>query len=323
MEETLSLISEPISKGETAMNLSEKADNETRNINNFEDIQDNNNISSIPQNRNLFENYNKINDDIKYDNNINIQNQEKTNNVLIVDFFPPNNKFFRHNRYVWLSNIDKNGICIRKFVESEKKQFKKSLFAIFKPMDEIYFGVSPERDLKPNNIVEEKNMIVSEQNEKNQPFNAEAKNNEINSNNNDQDNYDSSDNSPVYRNESFINDPRLCQNISESSRPIAMILSPLTNQVPYELPDGSKNPFQKISCSIKRQNFTDQQRKVLNSYLQNHSSNPYAPSVDIDHLAEKTGLSAKQVRTYFTNKRMRDAKMLNLVTSRRNKDFKL
>ena len=66
-----------------------------------------------------------------------------------------------------------------------------------------------------------------------------------------------------------------------------------------------------------RQNFTEEQRSILNSYLQAHSNNPYAGSKDVARLVEITGLQPRQIRTYFTNKRMRDAKCMNLVTAKR------
>ncbi len=61
-----------------------------------------------------------------------------------------------------------------------------------------------------------------------------------------------------------------------------------------------------------RINFTERQRSILNGYLQTHQSNPYASSNEIDHLCDMTGLSPRQIRTYFTNRRMRNSKGLSL-----------
>lgn len=83
---------------------------------------------------------------------------------------------------------------------------------------------------------------------------------------------------------------------------------------------NTANPCNHIILSSKpksRQNFTERQRTILNGYLQRHSANPYASSNDVDQLVKLTGLQPKQIRTYFTNKRMRDAKCMNLLTSRR------
>lgn len=83
---------------------------------------------------------------------------------------------------------------------------------------------------------------------------------------------------------------------------------------------NTANSFKTTLLSSKpksRQNFTERQRTILNGYLQRHSANPYASSNDVDQLVKLTGLQPKQIRTYFTNKRMRDAKCMNLLTSRR------
>lgn len=81
---------------------------------------------------------------------------------------------------------------------------------------------------------------------------------------------------------------------------------------------NNKNTVNKDYKPIKpRQNFTEDQRSILNSYLQAHSNNPYAGSKDVARLVEITGLQPRQIRTYFTNKRMRDAKCMNLVTAKR------
>ena len=62
-----------------------------------------------------------------------------------------------------------------------------------------------------------------------------------------------------------------------------------------------------------RTNFTERQRSVLNSYLDTH---PYASATDIENLRELTGLSARQIRTYFTNRRMRHSKDVSVAKGR-------
>ncbi|KAK8891626.1 hypothetical protein M9Y10_028844 [Tritrichomonas musculus] len=83
-------------------------------------------------------------------------------------------------------------------------------------------------------------------------------------------------------------------------------------------PAGTEQHTNKDNKPIKpRQNFTEDQRNILNSYLKTHCNNPYADSNDIARLVELTRLQPRQIRTYFTNKRMRDAKCMNLATAKR------
>jgi hypothetical protein len=60
-----------------------------------------------------------------------------------------------------------------------------------------------------------------------------------------------------------------------------------------------------------RTNFTEQQRNILNGYLQVRKNNPYANVSDIFKLREATGLTARQIRTYLTNRRVRCSKEIN------------
>jgi hypothetical protein len=67
-------------------------------------------------------------------------------------------------------------------------------------------------------------------------------------------------------------------------------------------------PPEKQSETKKRRgrvNFSEIQRSILNTYLQTHQNTPYPNTLEIAQLREVTGLSARQIRTYFTNRRMR------------------
>jgi hypothetical protein len=68
-----------------------------------------------------------------------------------------------------------------------------------------------------------------------------------------------------------------------------------------------------------RTNFTEQQRTILNGYLQVRQNNPYANASDISKLREVTGLTARQIRTYLTNRRMRYSKEINYPRSSKKK----
>ncbi|OHT11191.1 hypothetical protein TRFO_01118 [Tritrichomonas foetus] len=94
---------------------------------------------------------------------------------------------------------------------------------------------------------------------------------------------------------------------------------PLPHEIASQIVASTK-PYQMKNKSTKqRQNFTEKQRTILNRYLQTHSNNPYAGSNEVSKLAELTGLQPRQIRTYFTNKRMRDAKCMNLATVKRSR----
>lgn len=119
----------------------------------------------------------------------------------------------------------------------------------------------------------------------------------------------------LYSPSSIESDPQMSLRQKKQIQQIMMI------KESFALPsDGinNKNSLNKDFKPIKpRQNFTEEQRTILNSYLQAHSNNPYAGSKDVARLVEITGLQPRQIRTYFTNKRMRDAKCMNLVTAKR------
>ena len=107
----------------------------------------------------------------------------------------------------------------------------------------------------------------------------------------------------------------------ESAPNIAPEPPSLTFQITRQVIDTVKNTQQKANEGQlyskgdrkARTNFTEQQRSVLNSFLQ---VNPYASSLDIEKLCELTGLSTRQIRTYFTNRRMRHSKDVSATRGR-------
>lgn len=81
-----------------------------------------------------------------------------------------------------------------------------------------------------------------------------------------------------------------------------VIAKQATSQVP---PQSIAEPIRITGERKPRTNFTEQQKSILNSYLQAHRNCPYANNCDVEKLSRETGLTAKQIRTYFTNQRMR------------------
>jgi hypothetical protein len=96
----------------------------------------------------------------------------------------------------------------------------------------------------------------------------------------------------------------------------APILVPLPSKnIPLPKPKILQAPpladkIEDTGCKT-RTNFTEQQRSILNGYLQVRQNNPYANASDISKLREVTGLTARQIRTYLTNRRMRYSKEMN------------
>ena len=54
--------------------------------------------------------------------------------------------------------------------------------------------------------------------------------------------------------------------------------------------------------------FKIEQKKILNNWFENNLNNPYLKNSDLINLSKETGLTNKQIRTYFINKRIRSKK---------------
>ena len=240
---------------------------------------------------------------------INEQNiQNKCKNVLIVDMKPsinykPNHCFL-HNKYFCCANFDNDELKmdLNKFIDSRKK-LEKSFFA------NIHREANDDMSSSKNSeliIPEIKQKIIEIDEQKQVLYNINAiksENSSFSGESVEKDNF--SVNSPTEESsEEKLNEYGEAINIMPSASSASDMLTESLKGYPKKgLP--------------KRQNFTDQQRKILNAYLQIHSHNPYACPTDIDHLKSKTGLSAKQIRTYFTNKRMRDPNLMNFSTTKK------
>ncbi|OHT06276.1 hypothetical protein TRFO_25683 [Tritrichomonas foetus] len=132
--------------------------------------------------------------------------------------------------------------------------------------------------------------------------------------------------------ESNENDKTGENKVVKETPPEKSKMSPLAESLSEQLTKGLLNNLPKaISYYLKtqvlqvdreknqkkRQSFTGKQKAILDEYLRSHMNNPYASIRDIARLSELTGLEQKQVRTYFTNKRMRDSRFANIHGTRR------
>jgi hypothetical protein len=54
-----------------------------------------------------------------------------------------------------------------------------------------------------------------------------------------------------------------------------------------------------------RKNYTPKQANILTEWARANSDHPYPSTIVIERLAEETNLTSRQIRTFFTNFRMR------------------
>lgn len=86
---------------------------------------------------------------------------------------------------------------------------------------------------------------------------------------------------------------------------------PLLNfiETPSDLLNQDQSMWNNDNIMLKktksRQNFTPQQRALLERFFYEHIDHPYADGDDLVKLEKQTNLTRKQIRTYMTNARMR------------------
>lgn len=64
---------------------------------------------------------------------------------------------------------------------------------------------------------------------------------------------------------------------------------------------------------MRKPRFTKAQRDALNKWYDSHSKNPYPNNYELNRLATLTGLTVKQIRTYYVNRRIRSPDRLQHV----------
>lgn len=81
-----------------------------------------------------------------------------------------------------------------------------------------------------------------------------------------------------------------------------------SNRKPYDLFSAYLlNRFsQNKNAKIKRKNFTEEQRQIMINFIKEHKENPYIDNKSVEKISKETGLSAKQIRIFFTNYRIRN-----------------
>ena len=95
--------------------------------------------------------------------------------------------------------------------------------------------------------------------------------------------------------------------------------SELTQTSPYHFQYSSlaSKIFHKQQPKRERKNFTQDQKKVLLDFIEQHKDNPYIDNYNVTEISGKTGLSNKQIRIFLTNYRTRNS----LSQKKRNRRF--
>ena len=108
--------------------------------------------------------------------------------------------------------------------------------------------------------------------------------------------------------------PGIWQTIASSGVPVTiepLFDSPFVGmvQTPVRvetIPNQYRAQPEKKRRRFKRTLFTDNQKRILTEWLQNHQSNPYPTHVEKLELMQETGLNREQINIWFTNNRIRN-----------------
>ncbi|KAJ5068244.1 homeobox protein transcription factor [Anaeramoeba ignava] len=73
----------------------------------------------------------------------------------------------------------------------------------------------------------------------------------------------------------------------------------------------NKKKIEKISLKKRRKNLPFQAKKILKEFFLENIENPYPSKNEKENLSEKTGLSIRQINTWFINARRRKVKKEN------------
>lgn len=114
--------------------------------------------------------------------------------------------------------------------------------------------------------------------------------------------------------DSIVNDYTM-DYTNENTQDISVYDNDFMSQYDYSqcLPEGSEyqlklksyiryDKLTREKFAYERNLFTKEQKKILNEY---YSSKKYVSKEDITDLCGRTGLTQKQIRTYFVNRRIR------------------